>query len=189
MGQRIVCASGLRSLGLPANRQAFEFVGGLAPEFQDHQTVRAVFDAIDAERHLQFADRDVASEAVLHLHPQFAIERCTFDLQVYGTVLQKRHPYANGQTAYAKVGNTLTYFLETGNVKAVGPHINGVLEGEWTYYRENGQTWCTAHFRNNEKHGPWIRYDEKDQVEYEAAFANGKPISGTPNRAVEASQR
>jgi len=84
--------------------------------------------------------------------------------------------YTNGQPVYAMTGDKLTYFYKNGNIKAQGPFINNLMEGEWIFYRETGQLWQTANFRNNKKHGSWIRYDKNDKIEYQEEFENNRII-------------
>ena len=57
--------------------------------------------------------------------------------------------YANGQKIFEIKENTLTYFFKNGNLKASGPYINELMEGEWVFYRESGQLWQTGNFQHN----------------------------------------
>jgi len=66
-------------------------------------------------------------------------------------MLEKKS-YANGQPVFELTDNKLTYFYKNGNIKATGPFINNLMEGEWTFYRESGQLWQTANFRYSMKH-------------------------------------
>lgn len=43
--------------------------------------------------------------------------------------------YANGQKIFEIKENTLTYFFKNGNLKASGPFMNEIMEGEWVFYR------------------------------------------------------
>ena len=52
--------------------------------------------------------------------------------------------YANGQPVYELADNKLTYYFKNGKVKAFGPFINNLMEGEWIFYRETGQLWQVA---------------------------------------------
>lgn len=88
----------------------------------------------------------------------------------------KKKFYANGQPVYELNGDILTYFYKNGTVKARGPFINNLMEGEWKFYRESGQLWQTASFKNSKKHGSWIRYDKKGNIEYEEEFDNNKVV-------------
>jgi antitoxin component YwqK of YwqJK toxin-antitoxin module len=45
--------------------------------------------------------------------------------------------YANGQPIYEKIGDKLTYYFKNGKVKAQGPFINNMMEGEWIFDRES----------------------------------------------------
>jgi len=82
--------------------------------------------------------------------------------------------YANGQKVYELKDNVLTYFFKTGKVKAKGPFVNNLMEGEWIFYRETGQLWGIGNFKNSKKHGHWIRYDKNDKLEYNETFVDGK---------------
>lgn len=89
--------------------------------------------------------------------------------------MNKTH-YINGQKIQEQKGDRLTYFFKDGKVKAEGPFLNGLMEGEWKFYRESGQLWQIGNFKNGQKHGSWIRYDKKDGLEYDETFANGKIV-------------
>ena len=84
--------------------------------------------------------------------------------------------YKNGQVISEHKGNTLTYYFKTGEIKAKGKSIDGVMEGKWVFNRESGQLWQIGHFRNNKKHGEFVRYDKSGSEEYRAKFENGKLI-------------
>ena len=71
---------------------------------------------------------------------------------------------------------SLTYYFQTGAIKAKGESIDGVMEGKWIFNRESGQLWQTGNFKNNKKHGEWIRYDKKGEKEYHVNFSNGKQV-------------
>jgi len=91
----------------------------------------------------------------------------------------ERKLYANGQPVHILEGDKLTYYYKNGRIKAAGPFINNMMEGEWIFYRETGQLWQTAGFKNNNKHGKWMRYDRNDKIEYSETFENGKVIKKT----------
>lgn len=88
-------------------------------------------------------------------------------------MLSKRN-YANGQRVYNLEGDRLTFFYKTGRVKAEGPYINGLMEGEWKFYRETGQLWQIGLFLNSRKNGRFVRYDRDGNVEFNRAFSNDK---------------
>lgn len=89
----------------------------------------------------------------------------------------KKKFYSNGQPVFELAGNKLTYFYKNGNIKAQGPYINNLMEGEWLFYRETGQLWQVANFRNSKKHGSWIRYDRNGNIEYREEFDNNRIIN------------
>lgn len=84
--------------------------------------------------------------------------------------------YKNGQLISEQKGNTLTYYFKTGEVKAKGKSIDGVMQGKWIFNRESGDLWQIGNFRDNKKHGQWIRYDKKGKEEYHAKFDHGKLV-------------
>ncbi|HBC78185.1 MAG TPA: hypothetical protein DEO60_13665 [Bacteroidales bacterium] len=84
--------------------------------------------------------------------------------------------YTNGQPVYSMTGEKLTFFYKNGKIKAQGPFINNLMEGEWTFYRETGQLWQIANFRNSKKNGSMIRYGKDDKIEYQEEFENNKVI-------------
>ena len=84
--------------------------------------------------------------------------------------------FKNGQIAQELKGETLTYYYENGQVRAVGPYRNGKMQGEWVFYRKTGQLWAVSNFKDDKKHGRWIRYDRNDQIEFDETFDNGKKV-------------
>lgn len=84
--------------------------------------------------------------------------------------------YANGQKVYELAGDRLTYFFVDGRVKAEGPWVDGLMEGEWRFYRQTGQLWVIGNFKHGEKHGSWTRWDKNDNIEYQETFADGKVV-------------
>ena len=84
--------------------------------------------------------------------------------------------YSNGQPIYELTDDTLTYFFKNGTLKATGPFVNEMMQGEWTFYRETGQLWQVGNFRDNMKHGSFVRYNRSNQVEYQEEFNLGKLI-------------
>lgn len=90
-------------------------------------------------------------------------------------MLDKKY-FVNGQIAHELIGDKLTYFFKNGKMKATGPFIKGIMEGQWMFYRETGQLWQIGNFKNGKKHGSFIRYDRNDQVEYQETFENDKII-------------
>lgn len=90
-------------------------------------------------------------------------------------MLEKKF-YANGQKIHELTGDQLTYFFKNGKIKAVGPYVDGKMEGEWIFYRETGQLWVVGNFKNNKKHGSWIRYDKNGKTEYHENFENNKVL-------------
>lgn len=82
--------------------------------------------------------------------------------------------YQNGQSISKQNGDTLTYYFKTGQIKAKGKSIDGIMQGRWDFYRESGQLWQIGHFKDNRKHGEFIRYDKSDEIEYRAKFKDGK---------------
>jgi antitoxin component YwqK of YwqJK toxin-antitoxin module len=88
----------------------------------------------------------------------------------------KEKKYANGQIVHELKGDLLTYYYKNGKMKAKGPYINGLMEGEWIFYRETGQLWQTGNFKGNLKHGRFLRYDRNDKLEYDETFDEGKIV-------------
>lgn len=88
----------------------------------------------------------------------------------------KQTVYKNGQIANKLDGETLTYYYENGQVRAVGPYVNGMMQGEWIFYRKTGQLWAVSNFKDDKKHGRWIRYDKNDELEYDEIFEHGKQV-------------
>ncbi len=88
----------------------------------------------------------------------------------------KERFYKNGQKMFEQKGSTLTWFFKTGQVKARGRSVEGVMQGRWVFYRETGQLWQVGHFKDNLKHGAFVRYDRSDRVEYQETFALGKIV-------------
>lgn len=84
--------------------------------------------------------------------------------------------YANGQPVCVLTGTTLTFFYKSGRLKAVGPYVEGMMEGTWEFYRENGMLWEVGNFKNEQKHGRWTRYDHDGVVEYDEEFHEGKKV-------------
>lgn len=82
--------------------------------------------------------------------------------------------YKNGQRTHTLENNVLTYFYKNGKVRATGPYINNMMEGEWVFYRETGQLWAVGNFLNNQQHGDYVRYNRQDEVEVQAVFVHGK---------------
>jgi len=90
-------------------------------------------------------------------------------------MLEKKN-YKNGQQTYEIKGNTLTYFLKTGLIKAQGPYINEMMEGKWIFNREDGSLWTIGHFLHHQKHGEWTRYHQDGSIEKQQTFHLGKEI-------------
>jgi antitoxin component YwqK of YwqJK toxin-antitoxin module len=90
-------------------------------------------------------------------------------------MLEKKF-YKNGQPVFEMTGDKLTYYFKDGKIKAEGPFINNLMEGEWIFYRETGQLWAVSNFKNGKKHGSWVRYDRNDKVEYQETFENNKIV-------------
>lgn len=88
----------------------------------------------------------------------------------------KQEVYKNVQVAQELKGETLTYYYEDGTVRAVGPYMNGKMQGEWIFYRKTGQLWAVSNFKDDKKHGRWVRYDRNDQLEFDETFDNGKKV-------------
>ncbi len=88
--------------------------------------------------------------------------------------MQTKDTYKNGQRVYEQDGETLTYFFKTGVVKATGPSVGGVMQGEWRFFRETGDLWQVGNFRDGAKHGEWVRYGPDGEVEYRETFAEGR---------------
>ena len=84
--------------------------------------------------------------------------------------------FANGQQVYEQNGDILTYFFKGGVVKAVGPFVNGLMEGERRFFRKTEQLCQIGNFTKSKKNGLWIRYDKNDKVEYHENFDNDKII-------------
>ena len=82
--------------------------------------------------------------------------------------------YANGQKIFEIKENTLTYFFKNGNLKASGPYINELMEGEWVFYRE-----LAAMANRNFQHNLSM-VDSfatiNDKVEYDETFEKGKIV-------------
>lgn len=96
-------------------------------------------------------------------------------LSVRGPMLEHKE-YANGQRVFELIGNQLTYFFKSGQVKAVGRYEDGQMEGEWRFYRETGQLWQVGHFAGGKKNGTWSRYDRNDRLEYLETFENDRKV-------------
>ena len=90
--------------------------------------------------------------------------------------MQNKTHYTNGQKIFVQEGELLSYFYKNGVLKARGPFIHNMMQGEWIFYRESGQLWQTGHFLNNQKHGAFVRYNKDDEVEYDETFDHGKLI-------------
>ncbi len=73
-----------------------------------------------------------------------------------------------------KKGDTYTHFFKSGNVRARGKQVGGVMEGKWIFNRGTGELWQIGHFKNGKKHGRWVRYDRKGKPEYDEVFEDGK---------------
>lgn len=86
----------------------------------------------------------------------------------------EKERYANGQRMWQIADDRLTYFFADGTLKAEGPYLNGLMEGEWRFYRQTGQLWVVGNFRQGQKDGRWTRWNKDDQVEYDETFAGGK---------------
>lgn len=84
--------------------------------------------------------------------------------------------YANGQPVCVLAGTTLTFFYKSGQLKAEGPHVDGMMEGTWKFYRADGMLWEIGNFKNEQKHGRWTRYDREGVVEYDEEFLEGKQV-------------
>ncbi|MCL4305789.1 DUF1801 domain-containing protein [bacterium] len=82
--------------------------------------------------------------------------------------------YKNGQLISEQKGNTLTYYFKTGEIKAQGRFVNGMMQGKWIFNRESGQLWQIGHFKDNMKHGTFVRYDRNGEEEYHAEFSDGR---------------
>jgi antitoxin component YwqK of YwqJK toxin-antitoxin module len=82
--------------------------------------------------------------------------------------------YANGQKVYNLSGDRLTYYYKNGRIKAEGPFINNLMEGEWKFYRESGDLWQVGHFAGGMKNGLFIRYDRESNIEYRETFDKNK---------------
>lgn len=74
------------------------------------------------------------------------------------------------------VAERLTYFFADGTLKAEGPYINSLMDGEWRFYRQTGQLWVVGNFSRGQKHGRWTRWDKGGKVEYDETFAAGKIV-------------
>jgi hypothetical protein len=92
------------------------------------------------------------------------------------TAMDLTKTYANGQPVSVLAGTTLTFFYKSGQLKAAGPFVDGMMEGTWRFYRENGTLWQTGNFKNEVKHGRWTRYDREGIVEYDEEFHEGKKV-------------
>ena len=88
--------------------------------------------------------------------------------------MNEKEFYKNGQRISELKGDILTYFFDTGDIKATGKYIDGSMEGEWIFYKKSGYLWQRGNFVTNKKHGDWIRYDRDGKVDYHAQFTDGK---------------
>lgn len=93
----------------------------------------------------------------------------------------KEKKYANGQIVQELKEDVLIYFYKNGKVKAKGPYIKGLMEGEWIFYRETGQLWQIGNFKGSMKHGHFLRYDRNDKPEYDETFIEGKLVKKSKN--------
>ncbi len=78
--------------------------------------------------------------------------------------------YKNGQIIKIQNGDSLTWFFIDGRIKAQGPFINDMMEGEWVFYKKEGFLWQVAHFLHNKKTGLWLRYDANGNIVYREKF-------------------
>lgn len=86
----------------------------------------------------------------------------------------KNKYYKNGQKTYELSNDVMIVYFKTGIVKAQGPFINKMMEGEWMFYRLSGELWQIGHFKHNVKHGLWIRFDRDGQLEKKENYIEGK---------------
>ena len=59
--------------------------------------------------------------------------------------------YKNGQLISEQKGKTLTYYFQTGEIKAKGKSIDGVMEGKWICIRLAGDATASG---GGEPRGP-----------------------------------
>ena len=90
--------------------------------------------------------------------------------------MHNKKEYVNGQKAFELEEDKKTYFFKNGKIKAEGPFVKNLMEGEWKFYRETGQLWQVGNFEKGLKNGLWRRYDKNDQLEYQEEFKNNKII-------------
>ena len=95
-------------------------------------------------------------------------------------VVNEKEFYKNGQRISELKGDILTYFFDTGDIKAKGKYIDGNMEGEWIFYKKSGYLWQRGNFVANKKHGDWIRYDKDGDIDYHAQFTDGKLAKKIP---------
>jgi antitoxin component YwqK of YwqJK toxin-antitoxin module len=88
--------------------------------------------------------------------------------------MHTRTTYANGQPVFCQDGETLTYFFKTGQKKAEGASIDGVMQGTWHFWRESGEFWQEGNFRDGQKHGPWRRFARDGTLESDEVYVDGK---------------
>jgi antitoxin component YwqK of YwqJK toxin-antitoxin module len=88
--------------------------------------------------------------------------------------MMDKENYANGRKRYDIMGDTITYYYPSGEVKSRGDIVDDLKEGEWSFYREDGQLYEVGNFLKGEKHGRWIRYDELGEIQHEEEFKNGR---------------
>ena len=73
-------------------------------------------------------------------------------------------------------GDTLTYYYNTGAIRAKGQSTRGKMQGKWIFYRKSGQLWVVGHFNDDKKHGLQLRYDKNGKEEYRETFNEGKQV-------------
>ncbi len=84
--------------------------------------------------------------------------------------------YKNGQKTFEQKGDILTYYFNTGAIRAKGPSPQGKMQGKWIFNRKSGQLWGVGHFKDDKKHGLWLRYDKNGKEEYRETFYEGKQV-------------
>lgn len=84
--------------------------------------------------------------------------------------------YNNGQVVSEQKGDTLTYFLKSGKVKAKGRYIDGKMDGKWIFNRATGELWQIGHFNMGKREGRWVRYSKTGEIELDVEFRDDKKI-------------
>lgn len=76
-------------------------------------------------------------------------------------------------------GEWVTYYKQTGKVKAKGPFKDGIKDGKWTFYYPDGKKEQEGKFKKNTLYGQWYWYYRNGQVKREEYFNGKGKLEGT----------